>query len=84
MGGYSDVVMNDSHLSTTCTAAASDDDVHFLEGGNGEGRLVTSNISLMGPWCETTYVCPWQLQQIHQGKPYPTTALTVVWLAPQT
>ena len=33
MGGYSDVVMNDSHLSTTCTAAASDDDIYFLEGG---------------------------------------------------
>ena len=37
MGGYSDVVMNDSHLSTTCTAAASDNGVHFLEGGDGEG-----------------------------------------------
>ena len=47
MGGYSDVVMNDSHLSTTCTAAASDDDVHFLEGGQ-RGRLITSYISLMG------------------------------------
>ena len=33
-----------------------------------------------GLWCETAYVCPWQLQQIHQGKPYLTTALTVVWL----
>ena len=33
MGGYSDVVMNESHLSTACTAAASDDGVHFLEGG---------------------------------------------------
>ena len=32
-GGYSNVVMNDSHLSTTCTAAAGDDDVYFLEGG---------------------------------------------------
>ena len=37
MGGYSDVVMNDSHLSTTCTAAAGDNDVHFLEGGDREG-----------------------------------------------
>ena len=27
MGGYSDVVMNDPHLSTICTAAASDDDI---------------------------------------------------------
>ena len=45
MGGYSDVVMNDSHLSTACTAAASDNDVYFLEGGNGEGRLITSDIS---------------------------------------
>ena len=33
MGGYSDVVVNDSRLSTACTAAASDDDVYFLEGG---------------------------------------------------
>ena len=47
MGGYSDVVVNDCHLSTTCTAAAGDDDVHFLEGG-WRGRLVTSYISLMG------------------------------------
>ena len=47
MGGYSDVVMNDSHLSTTCTAAAGDDDVYFLEGG-WRGRLITSDISLMG------------------------------------
>ena len=47
MGGYSDVVMNDSHLSTTCTATAGDDDVYFLEGGQ-RGRLVTSDISLMG------------------------------------
>ena len=47
MGGYSDVVMNDSHLSTTCTAAASDDDIYFLEGGR-RGRLITSDISLMG------------------------------------
>ena len=47
MGGYSDVVVNDSHLSTTCTAAAGDDDVYFLEGG-WRGRLITSNISLMG------------------------------------
>ena len=39
MGGYSDVVMNDSCLSTTCTAAASDDGVHFLGGGDGEGGL---------------------------------------------
>ena len=37
MGGYSDVVMDDSHLSTACTAAASDNDVYFLEGGDGEG-----------------------------------------------
>ena len=36
-GGYSDVVVNDSHLSTTCTAAAGDDGVHFLEGADGEG-----------------------------------------------
>ena len=36
-GGYSDVVMSDSHLSTTCTAAASDDDIYFLEGEDGEG-----------------------------------------------
>ena len=37
MGGYSDVVMNESHLSTACTAAVSDDDVYFLEGGDREG-----------------------------------------------
>ena len=37
MGGYSDVVMNESHLSTACTAAASDNDVYFLDGGDGEG-----------------------------------------------
>ena len=47
MVGYSDVVMNDSHLSTTCTAAAGDNGDHFLEGG-WRGRLVTSYISLMG------------------------------------
>ena len=34
MGGYSDVVVKDYHLSTACTAAASDDDVYFLEGGS--------------------------------------------------
>ena len=33
MGGYSDVVVNESCLSTACTAAASDDDIYFLEGG---------------------------------------------------
>ena len=33
MGGYSDVVIYESHLSTTCTAAAGDNGVHFLEGG---------------------------------------------------
>ena len=47
MGGYSDVVMNDSCLSTACTAAAGDDDIYFLEGG-WRGRLVTSYISLTG------------------------------------
>ena len=47
MGGYSDVVMNDSHLSTTCTAAAGDNDIYFLEGGGWRGRLITSDISLM-------------------------------------
>ena len=36
-GGYSDVVVNESHLSTACTAADGDDDVHFLEEGDGEG-----------------------------------------------
>ena len=41
MGGYSDVVMNESHLSTTCTAAAGDNDVYFLEGG-WRGRLINS------------------------------------------
>ena len=76
------VVIKDSHLSTACTAAASDDDVYFLEGGR-RGRLITSDISPHGLQCWTTYVCPWQLQWIHQGKPYLTTALTVVWLAPQ-
>ena len=33
MGGYLGVVIYESHLSTTCTAAAGDDDIHFLEGG---------------------------------------------------
>ena len=47
MGGYSDVVVYESHLSTACTAAASDDGVHFLEGGQ-RGRLITGDISLMG------------------------------------
>ena len=47
MGGYSDVVMNDSHLSTACAAAASDDDVYFLKGAR-RGRLITSDISLTG------------------------------------
>ena len=37
MGGYSGVVMNESCLSTTYTAAAGDDDVYFLEGGDGKG-----------------------------------------------
>ena len=36
MGGYSGVVVYESHLSTTCTATASDNDVYFL-GGNEEG-----------------------------------------------
>ena len=82
-GGYSGVVIYESHLSTTCTAAASDDDVHFLEGGTE--REAHHQLHLPhGPWCETAYVCPWQLQWIHQGKPYLTTALTVVWLTPQT
>ena len=81
-GGYSDVVMNESHLSTACTAAASDDDVYFLEGVME--REAHHQLHLpYGPRCETAYVCPWQLQQIHQGKPYLTTALTVVWLTPQ-
>ena len=47
MGGYSGVVVNESHLSTACTAAASDDDIYFLEGG-WRGRLITSHISLTG------------------------------------
>ena len=82
MGGYSDVVMNDSHLSTTCTAAAGDDDVHFLEGGME--REARHQLHLPHRLqCETAYICPCQLQWIHQGKPYLTTALTVVWLAPQ-
>ena len=83
MGGYSDVVVYESHLSTTCTAAASDDGVHFLEGGMEREAHHQQHLP-HGPWCETAYICPWQLQQIHQGKPYPTTALTVVWLTPQT
>ena len=37
MGGCSDVVVNESRLSTACTAAASDDDIYFLEGGDREG-----------------------------------------------
>ena len=37
MGGYSGVVIYESHLSTACTAAASDDDIYFLEGGDKEG-----------------------------------------------
>ena len=48
MGAYSDVVIYESHLSTACTAAAGDDDIHFLEGGGQRGRLITSDISLMG------------------------------------
>ena len=47
MGGYLGVVINESHLSTTCTATAGDDDIYFLEGG-WRGRLITSHISLMG------------------------------------
>ena len=47
MGGYLGVVVYESHVSTACTAAASDDDVHFLEGG-WRGRLITSYIFLMG------------------------------------
>ena len=47
MGCYSGVVIYESHLSTTCTAAASDNDVYFLEGG-WRGRLITSHISLTG------------------------------------
>ena len=37
MGGYSGVVINESHISTACTATAGDNDVYFLEGGNGKG-----------------------------------------------
>ena len=42
MGGYSGVVIYESHLSTVlyctaCTATASDDDVYFLEGRDEEG-----------------------------------------------
>ena len=81
MGGYSDVVMNDSHLSITCTAAAGDDGVYFLE-GRTEREAHHQRHLPHGLQCEITYICPWQLQWIHQGKPYPTTALTVVWLTP--
>ena len=83
MGGYSGVVIYESHLSTTCTAAAGDDDVYFLEGWMEREAHHQPHLPHR-PWCETTYICPWQLQRIHQGKPYPTTALTVVWLTPQT
>ena len=37
MGGYSGVVINESHLSTTCTATLMTNDIYFLEGGDGEG-----------------------------------------------
>ena len=37
MGGYSGVVVYESHLSTTCTATASDDDIYNLGGGDEEG-----------------------------------------------
>ena len=69
------------HLSTAHTAAASDDDIYFL--GGTEREACHQQHLPHGLWCETAYVCPWQFQRIHQGKPYPTTALTVVWLAPQ-
>ena len=83
MGGYSGVVIYESCLSTTCTAAAGDVDVYFLEGGTKREAHHQPHLP-HGPRCGTAYVCPWQLQQIHQGKPYPITALTVVWLTPQT
>ena len=37
MGGYSGVVIYESHLSTACTATASDNDIYFLEGRDEEG-----------------------------------------------
>ena len=82
MGGYLGVVIYESHLSTACTATAGDDDVYFLEGGMKREAHHQPHLPHR-PQCETTYVCPWQLQQIHQGKPYLPTALTVVWLTPQ-
>ena len=39
MGGYSGVVVYESHLSTACTATAGDDDIYFLEGGMKRGGL---------------------------------------------
>ena len=53
MGGYSGVVINESHLSTTCTATASDDDVYFLEGGM-EGEAHHQPHLPHGLQCETT------------------------------
>ena len=47
MGGYLGVVINESHLSTACTATLVMNDVYFLEGGR-RGRLITNHISLMG------------------------------------
>ena len=48
-GGYSDVVIYEFHLSTTCTAAAGDNGVHFLERGDREGGSspVTSSSQAM-------------------------------------
>ena len=56
-GGYSDVVVNDSDLSTTCTATASDDDVYFLEGGMEREAHHQRHLP-HGPQCETTLHLP--------------------------
>ena len=82
MGGYSGVVINESHLSTACTATLVMNDVYFLEGGTEREAHHQPHLP-HGPQCETTYICSWWLQQIHRGKPYQTTALTVVWPTPQ-
>ena len=37
MGGYSGIVINESRLSTACTATLVMNDIYFLEGGDGEG-----------------------------------------------
>ena len=57
MGGYSGVVINESRLSTACTAMLVTNDVYFLEGGTEREAHHQPHLP-HGPQCETAYICP--------------------------